>query len=128
MQAAVHLKGALTMVSASPKSPVEVSAATVDALWIATSRRMLVIFLPFSRLMAAAALEFSTFAIGVLELLVPSCSSRTSGIERSLAPCCSNEMLRSLGLLVAATRQLPFRNVATMSGLNNTTKHREYYV
>ena len=63
MQAAVHLKGALTMVSASPKSPVEVSAATVDALWIATSRRMLVIFLPFSRLTAAAALEFSTFAM-----------------------------------------------------------------
>ena len=45
----------------------------------------------FSRLVAAVALEFSTFAISVLEVLAPSCSSRTSGIERSPAPCCSSQ-------------------------------------
>ena len=45
MQAEVHLKGALTTVSSSSKSPVEVSAAAVDALRIVTSRRMLVILL-----------------------------------------------------------------------------------
>ena len=45
MQAAARLKGALTTASASSKSPVEVSAAAVDALRIATSRRMLVILL-----------------------------------------------------------------------------------
>ena len=48
MQAAARLKGALTTASTSSKSPVEVSAAAVDALRIATSRRMLVIFLWFS--------------------------------------------------------------------------------
>ena len=45
MQSAERLEGTWTKVSAIPKSPVEVSAAAVDALRIATSRRMLVILL-----------------------------------------------------------------------------------
>ena len=100
MQAAARLKGAMTTVSASPKSPVEVSAAAVDAARIATSRRMLAILWQFSRLAAAAALRFSTIAFIAFELIVPSCSFRTSGIVRSPAPCCSNQCCAVLAHLL----------------------------
>ena len=100
MQAAARLKGAMTTVSASPKSPVEVSAAAVDAARIATSRRMLLILWQFSRLAAAAALKFSTIAPIAFELLAPSCLSRTSSIERSPAPCCSSQSCALLACLL----------------------------
>ena len=100
MQAAARLKGAMTTVSASPKSPVEDSAAAVDAARIATSRRMLAILWQFSRLAAAAALRFSTIAFIAFELIVPSCSFRTSGSVRSPAPCCSNQCCAVLAHLL----------------------------
>ena len=100
MQAAVRLKGVMMTVSASPKSPVEVSAAAVDASRIGTSRRMLAILWQFSRLAAAAALKFSTIAFTAFELLAPSCLSRTSGIERSPAPCCSSQCCAVLACLL----------------------------
>ena len=100
MLAVARLKGAKTTVSASPKSPVEVSAAAVDAARIATSRRMLSMLWQFSRLAAAAALRFSTIAFIAFELIVPSCSLRTSGSVRSPAPCCSNQCCAVLAHLL----------------------------
>ena len=100
MQAAARLKGAMTTVSASPKSPVEVSAAAVDASRIATSRRMLVILWQFSRLAAAAALKFWTSASVAFELLTPSCLSRSSSNERSPAPCCTSQCCALLACLL----------------------------
>ena len=100
MLAAARLKGTKTTVPASPKSPVEVSAAAVDAARIATSRRMLGILWQFSRLAAAAALRFSTIAFIAFELIVPSCSLRTSGSVRSPAPCCSNQCCAVLAHLL----------------------------